>query len=73
MDDIIMMFGAPTSTTPMGDSMLYKYKYTKSRSKSFFIAGGGNSEMTENFDELTIKFDEHGKVQTYLISRGITS
>jgi len=73
MDDIIMMFGAPSSTVPMGQTTLYTYKYTKSKSKSFFIMGGGNTNMDESSDELTIKFDDNGKVQTYSISRGVTS
>ncbi len=72
MDEVITLFGAPTTQSEMGGSVLYTYRYALTKDKTVFVpyyTGGSGSEQA---DELTITFDKTmGTVKAFSLQRGI--
>jgi outer membrane protein assembly factor BamE (lipoprotein component of BamABCDE complex) len=64
-EEIITWFGAPTTTSQLGDNALYIYKYCVSKGSGFSLGYYGNTSAEEKCDELTITFDKEGIVKAH--------
>jgi len=64
-DDIITWFGAPTSTSSLGENQLYIYKYCVSKGSGFSVGYFGQTKSEEKCDELTVTFNKEGKVKAH--------
>ncbi len=65
-DQIITWFGAPTTTSQLGDNELYIYKYCVTSGSGFSVGYYTSGKAQENCDELTITFDKTtGKVKVH--------
>lgn len=64
-DQIITWFGAPTSTSSLGENQLYIYKYCISKGSGFYTGYFGQTKSEEKCDELTVTFDKEGKVKAH--------
>jgi outer membrane protein assembly factor BamE (lipoprotein component of BamABCDE complex) len=72
IDDVISLFGAPTTQSEMAGSILYTYRHSVSTGKTAFFPYVTSSDSVEEADELTITFDKTtGTVKTYSLQRGI--
>jgi len=65
-DEIINWFGAPTSTSQLGDNVLYIYRYCKTSGSGLYTGYFGQTKTEEKCNELTITFDkDKGTVKTH--------
>jgi len=64
-EQIISLFGAPTSTSQLGDYTLYVYKHCVIKGTAFSAGYFGQSKGEEKCDELTVTFDKTGKVKAH--------
>ncbi len=64
-DQIIAWFGAPASTSSLGENQLYIYKYCVSKGTGFYTGYFGQTKTEEKCDELTVTFDKNGKVKAH--------
>lgn len=68
-DEILAMFGAPTTTSEIAQDKIFVYKYCKNKGGSFSIAvvgSLGSTSTKEVCDELSIIFDSStGKVKSH--------
>jgi len=64
-DQIISWFGAPTTTSTLGENQLYIYKYCVSKGSGFYTGYFGQTKSEEKCDELTVTFDKDGKVKAH--------
>jgi outer membrane protein assembly factor BamE (lipoprotein component of BamABCDE complex) len=71
MDQIIHWFGSPTEKYEMGGQWMYTYKHTKITHRGTFLPYFSDRQDIERSDELTVKFDGNGVVQTFHMTRGI--
>jgi outer membrane protein assembly factor BamE (lipoprotein component of BamABCDE complex) len=60
-EQILTWFGAPTSTTTLGENQVYIYKYCVSKSTGFYSGYFAQSKSEQLCDELTIILDKDGK------------
>lgn len=65
VDQILASFGAPTSTSALGESQLYIYKYCISSGSGLYTGYFGQTKTEEKCDELTVTFDKDGKVRAH--------
>ena len=72
MDEVITLFGAPTSESTMGSNVLYTYRYAQTKGKTMFMPYVTSGDSTDQADELTITFDKTTAiVKAYSLQRGI--
>lgn len=64
-DEILAWFGAPTSTSSLGENQLYIYKYCVSKGSGFNTGYFGQTKTEEKCDELTVTFNKDGKVKAH--------
>ncbi len=64
-DDVLAWFGAPTSTSALGENQLYVYKYCVSKGSGFYTGYFGQTKTEEMCDELTVTFNKEGKVKAH--------
>jgi outer membrane protein assembly factor BamE (lipoprotein component of BamABCDE complex) len=64
-DEILAWFGAPTSTSSLGENQLYIYKYCVSKGSGFYTGYFGQTKSEEKCDELTVTFNKDGKVKAH--------
>ena len=64
-EQIISWFGAPTSTSALGENQLYIYKYCESKGSGLYTGYFGQTKTEELCDELTVTFDKDGKVKAH--------
>lgn len=65
-DQIISWFGAPTTTSQLGDNVLYIYKYCKTSGSGLYTGYFGQTKSVEKCNELTVTFDKaSGTVKTH--------
>jgi outer membrane protein assembly factor BamE (lipoprotein component of BamABCDE complex) len=64
-EDIITWFGAPSSTSQLGDNTLYIYKYCVSKGSGVYTGYFGKTTTEEKCDELTVTFDKEGMVKAH--------
>lgn len=57
-DEIISWFGAPTTTSQLGDNVLYIYKYCKTSGSGFYTGYFGQTKTEERCNELTVTFEK---------------
>ena len=57
-DQIINWFGAPTTTSQLGDNVLYIYKYCKTSGSGVYTGYFGQTKTEEKCNELTVTFDK---------------
>ncbi len=57
-DQIISWFGAPTTTSQLGDNVLYIYKYCKTSGSGLYTGYFGQTKSVEKCNELTVTFDK---------------
>ena len=57
-DQIINWFGAPTTTSQLGDNVLYIYKYCKTSGSGLYTGYFGQTKSEEKCNELTVTFDK---------------
>lgn len=57
-DQIITWFGAPTTTSQLGDNVLYIYKYCKTSGSGLYTGYFGQTKSVEKCNELTVTFDK---------------
>lgn len=55
---IISWFGAPATTSAMGDNVLYIYKYCKTSGSGLYTGYFGQTKSVEKCNELTVTFDK---------------
>jgi outer membrane protein assembly factor BamE (lipoprotein component of BamABCDE complex) len=71
-DQIIQLFGAPTSQSEMAGSLLYVYRYSVTKGSGLALPGMYTGDAKEQSDELTVTFDKTtGKVKAHSLQRGI--
>ena len=65
-DQIISWFGAPATTSQLGDNVLYIYKYCVSKGTGIYGGYFSQSKTEAKCDELTVTFDKAtGKVKVH--------
>ncbi len=57
-DQIINWFGAPTTTSQLGDNVLYIYRYCKTSGSGLYTGYFGQTKSEEKCNELTVTFDK---------------
>ena len=57
-DQIITWFGAPTTTSQLGDNVLYIYKYCKTSGSGLYTGYFGQTKSVEKCNDLTVTFDK---------------
>lgn len=55
---IITWFGAPATTSELGDNVLYIYKYCKTSGSGLYTGYFGQTKSVEKCNELTVTFDK---------------
>lgn len=55
---IITWFGAPTTTSELGENVLYIYKYCKTSGSGLYTGYFGQTKSVEKCNELTVTFDK---------------
>ena len=72
-EQILSWFGAPTSTTTLGDNILYVYRFTKTSGSGVYVPYYAQNNSKESTNELTITFDRvTGKVKAHSFQQGIS-
>lgn len=56
---IISWFGPPTTTSSIGDNVLYVYKHCKTSGTGFYTGYFGQTKSVEKCNQLTITFDKN--------------
>lgn len=64
-EEIISMFGAPTTTSRLGEHELFVYKYCLVKGKGLHLGYVAKGKAEELCDELTVTLDKNGKVAAY--------
>jgi outer membrane protein assembly factor BamE (lipoprotein component of BamABCDE complex) len=64
-EEIITWFGAPASTSQLGDNTLYIYRYCVSKGSGIYTGYFGKTTTEEKCDELTVTFDKDGTVKAH--------
>jgi outer membrane protein assembly factor BamE (lipoprotein component of BamABCDE complex) len=65
LNDIISLFGAPQTTSSIGNKTLYIYKYCVSEGSGIYTAYTSSVNRTESCDELVITFNQDAKVEAH--------
>lgn len=65
LNDIISLFGAPQTTSKIGDKTLYIYQYCVTKGSAFATQYTHSTSTTQSCDELTITFDSKAMVEAF--------
>jgi outer membrane protein assembly factor BamE (lipoprotein component of BamABCDE complex) len=72
VEQVIELFGAPTSQSAVGGNILYTYTYSQTKGSAFTWGYGTTSSGTTTSDDLTLTFDQAtGKLKVFSLQRGI--
>lgn len=58
LDEVIALFGAPTTQSEMAGNTLYTYRYAQTKDKVYYFPYAASGDSVEEADELTITFDK---------------